>query len=57
VNNLLSRVATPAANFLAGDVYFVALYVDSISGFAPVGGGADAPDETVDLNRQAIQTK
>ena len=41
----------------AGDVSFVAPYVDSISGFGSLGGGAHAPGETVDLSRQSLQTK
>ena len=41
----------------AGDVSFVAPFVDSISGFGSLGGGAHAPGETIDLSRQPIQTK
>jgi glutamate carboxypeptidase len=59
VNLDLNREAMeplPPAKRGAGDVSFVAPYVDSISGFGSLGGGAHAPGETVDLSRQPIQT-
>ena len=55
--NMEAMEALPPSKRGAGDVSFVAPYVDSISGFGSVGGGAHAPGETVDLSRQTIQTK
>ena len=55
--NMEAMEALPPSKRGAGDVSFVAPYVDSISGFGSVGGGAHAPGETVDLGRQTIQTK
>jgi len=55
--NMEAMEALPPSRRGAGDVSFVAPYVDSISGFGSVGGGAHAPGETVDLSRQPIQTK
>ena len=55
--NMEAMEPLPPSKRGAGDVSFVAPYVDSISGFGSVGGGAHAPGETVDLSRQPIQTK
>ncbi len=55
--NMEAMEALPPAKRGAGDVSFVAPYVDSISGFGSLGGGAHAPGETIDLTRQPIQTK
>jgi glutamate carboxypeptidase len=55
--NLESLEALPASRRGAGDVSFVAPYVDAISGMGSVGSGGHAPGETVDLSRQAIQMK
>lgn len=55
--NMEAMEPLPPAQRGAGDVSFVAPYVDSISGFGALGGGAHAPGETIDLTRQPIQTK
>jgi glutamate carboxypeptidase len=55
--NMEAMEPLPPAQRGAGDVSFVAPYVDSISGFGSLGGGAHAPGETIDLTRQPIQTK
>ncbi len=55
--NMEAMEALPPARRGAGDVSFVAPFVDSISGFGSLGGGAHAPGETIDLSRQPIQTK
>ena len=39
----------------AGDISFVAEYVDSLSGLGAYGSGAHAPGETVDLTRLPVQ--
>jgi|HubBroStandDraft_1064217.scaffolds.fasta_scaffold37298_2 glutamate carboxypeptidase len=41
----------------AGDVSFVAPFVDSLDGLGAVGTGAHAPGETVDLSRLPLQSK
>jgi glutamate carboxypeptidase len=41
----------------AGDAGFVAPYVDSLDGLGGVGRGAHAPGESVNLARQALQSK
>lgn len=41
----------------AGDISFVAPYVDSLSGLGANGSGAHAPGETVDLARLPLQSK
>jgi glutamate carboxypeptidase len=41
----------------AGDISFIAPYVDSMSGMGAVGAGAHAPGEWVDLTRQPLQAK
>ena len=41
----------------AGDLSFVAPYVASLSGLGAYGGGAHAPGETINLDRQAGQTR
>ncbi len=41
----------------AGDLSFVAPYVASISGLGSYGGGAHAPGESINLNRQPDQTR
>ena len=41
----------------AGDVAFVAPFVDALAGTGPTGKGAHAPGETIDLSRQPLQTK
>jgi glutamate carboxypeptidase len=41
----------------AGDVSFVAPYVDSLSGLGANGSGSHAPGETVDLARLPLQSK
>jgi glutamate carboxypeptidase len=41
----------------AGDISFVAPYVDSLSGLGANGSGAHAPGETVDLGRLPLQSK
>lgn len=55
--NMEAMEPLPPSKRGAGDVSFVAPYVDSISGFGSLGGGAHAPGETVDLSRQQVQTK
>ncbi|MCU1258788.1 MAG: peptidase [Bryobacterales bacterium] len=55
--NMEAMEPLPPAKRGAGDVSFVAPYVDSISGFGSLGGGAHAPGETIDLSRQPVQTK
>ncbi len=55
--NLEAMEPLPPARRGAGDISFVAPYVDSISGFGSLGGGAHAPGETIDLARQPVQTK
>ena len=55
--NMEAMEALPPSKRGAGDISFVAPFVDSISGFGSLGGGAHAPGETVDLSRQPIQTK
>jgi len=55
--NLEAMEPLPPAKRGAGDVSFVAPYVDSISGFGSLGSGAHAPGETIDLSRQQLQTK
>jgi glutamate carboxypeptidase len=47
----------PPARRGAGDVSFVAPYVDSISGLGSLGRNAHIPGETIDLTRQPIQAK
>jgi len=41
----------------AGDVAFVAPYLDALAGTGPTGKGAHAPGETLDLSKQPLQTK
>jgi glutamate carboxypeptidase len=41
----------------AGDISFIAPYLDSMSGMGAVGGGAHAPGEWVDLTRLPLQSK
>jgi glutamate carboxypeptidase len=55
--NMEAMEPLPPSQRGAGDVSFVAPYVDSISGFGSIGGGAHAPGETIDLTRQPIQTR
>ena len=55
--NMEAMEPLPPSRRGAGDISFVAPYVDSISGFGSVGGGAHAPGETIDLSRQPVQTK
>jgi glutamate carboxypeptidase len=55
--NMEAMEPLPPSKRGAGDVSFVAPFVDSISGFGSLGGGAHAPGETIDLSRQPIQTK
>ena len=55
--NLEAMEPLPPSRRGAGDISFVAPYVDSISGFGSLGGGAHAPGETIDLSRQPVQTK
>jgi glutamate carboxypeptidase len=55
--NMEAMEPLPPSKRGAGDVSFVAPYVDSISGFGSLGGGAHAPGETIDLSRQPIQTE
>jgi len=55
--NMEAMEALPPSKRGAGDISFVAPFVDSISGFGSNGGGAHAPGETVDLARQPVQTK
>jgi glutamate carboxypeptidase len=55
--NMEAMEALPPGKRGAGDVSFAAPLVDSISGFGSLGSGAHAPEETVDLSRQAIQTE
>ncbi|MBV8818227.1 MAG: M20/M25/M40 family metallo-hydrolase [Acidobacteriaceae bacterium] len=55
--NLESMEALPPSKRGAGDISFVAPYLDGLSGLGAVGAGAHAPGETVDLTRQPIQTK
>ena len=55
--NLESLEALPASRRGAGDVAFVAPYLDAISGMGSIGSGGHAPGETVDLTRQGVQMK
>jgi glutamate carboxypeptidase len=55
--NMEAMEPLPPSQRGAGDVSFVAPYVDSISGFGSLGGGAHAPGETIDLTRQPVQTR
>jgi glutamate carboxypeptidase len=60
VNNTLGEaVMEPFDPMLrgAGDISFIAPYVDSISGMGAVGGGAHAAGEWVDLTRLPLQSK
>jgi len=41
----------------AGDVSYVAPYLDALAGVGPTGKGAHAPGETMDLDRQPLVTK
>jgi len=41
----------------AGDVSFVAPYLDALAGTGSTGKGAHAPGETIDLTKQPLQTK
>jgi glutamate carboxypeptidase len=41
----------------AGDISFVAPFVDSLEGLGSVGGGAHAEGEHMDLSKQAMQAK
>ena len=41
----------------AGDISFIAPFVDSLSGLGTNGGGAHAPGETADLERIPLQSK
>ena len=41
----------------AGDISFVAPYVDSLSGLGASGAGGHAPGETVDLESLPLQSK
>jgi glutamate carboxypeptidase len=55
--NFESMEALPPARRGAGDVSFVAPFVDSISGLGALGQKAHVAGETIDLTRQPIQTK
>ncbi|HEY3743880.1 MAG TPA: M20/M25/M40 family metallo-hydrolase [Bryobacteraceae bacterium] len=41
----------------AGDISFIAPYVDSITGMGAYGGGGHAPGEWINLTRQPLQAK
>lgn len=55
--NLEAMDALPPALRGAGDISFVAPFVDSLSGFGAIGSGAHAPGETIDLSRLPVQMK
>ena len=55
--NFENMEALPPARRGAGDVSFVAPYLDSISGLGSLGRNAHVAGETVDLTRQPIQAK
>ncbi len=55
--NLETMEPLPPARRGAGDVSFVAPYVDSISGLGSLGSKAHIVGETIDLTRQPIQAK
>jgi len=55
--NLETLEALPPSRRGAGDVSFVAPYVDAISGMGSVGSGGHAPGESVNLARQPVQMK
>jgi glutamate carboxypeptidase len=55
--NLEAMEPLPPSKRGAGDISFVAPYLDGLSGLGAIGSGAHAPGETVDLTRLPIQTK
>jgi len=55
--NLETLEALPPSRRGAGDVSFVAPYLDAISGMGSVGNGGHAPGESVNLARQPVQMK
>ncbi|MBX9603379.1 MAG: M20/M25/M40 family metallo-hydrolase [Bryobacteraceae bacterium] len=55
--NLEAMDALPPSLRGAGDISFVAPFVDSLSGFGAIGSGAHAPGETIDLPRMPVQMK
>ena len=55
--NLETMEPLPPARRGAGDVSFVAPYLDSISGLGSLGRNAHIVGETIDLTRQPIQAK
>ena len=60
VNQTLGEPAMEALDPMlrgAGDISFIAPYIDSMSGMGAVGGGAHAPGEWIDLTRLPLQSK
>ena len=55
--NFESMEPLPPARRGAGDVSFVAPFLDCISGLGALGRNSHVPGETIDLTRQPIQTK
>jgi len=55
--NLENLEALPAGRRGAGDVSFVAPYLDALSGLGSLGRNAHIAGESIDLARQPIQTK
>lgn len=55
--NLETLDALPPSRRGAGDVSFVAPYVDALSGMGSIGSGGHAPGESVNLARQPAQMK